>query len=343
MDVTLTDDQQLLRATAANLAHDLGCPSADALDHLDTDVWTPLVALGLPALRSPELSGVDATGVEIALVVEEFGRTLSAAPTVGQAVLVPDLLVAAGADAVLERVADGELRLAPAFRTDLTGLATLGDHAVAVDARGASHALLLDDERRLAAVTLGEDPLNPLDLTRALIPIASGSIDDDIGDLGGAIDDASWAAAQALLLTTFAADLVGVMQGALDDAVGYVAERRQFGVPVGTFQAVQHLAADALVQLEGARSCCWYAAWAVDRLPPDEALLAAHVANGYASRAGLAVVEATVQMFGGIAITWEQASHLRLRRALFDRQVGGDEAVQYAEVARLRLARPELN
>jgi hypothetical protein len=262
---------------------------------------------------------------------------------VGQAVLAPDLLVAAGADAVLERVANGELRLAPAFRTDLTGLATLGDHAVAVDARGASHALLLDDERRLAAVTLGEDPLNPLDLTRALIPIASGSIDDDIGDLGGAIDDASWAAAQALLLTTFAADLVGVMQGALDDAVGYVAERRQFGVPVGTFQAVQHLAADALVQLEGARSCCWYAAWAVDRLPPDEALLAAHVANGYASRAGLAVVEATVQMFGGIAITWEQASHLRLRRALFDRQVGGDEAVQYAEVARLRLARPELN
>jgi alkylation response protein AidB-like acyl-CoA dehydrogenase len=84
------------------------------------------------------------------------------------------------------------------------------------------------------------------------------------------------------------------------------------------------------------------AAWAVDRLQPDEALLAAHVAKGYASRAGLAVVEATVQMFGGIAITWEQASHLRLRRALFDRQVAGDEAVNYAEVARLRLAHPEL-
>jgi alkylation response protein AidB-like acyl-CoA dehydrogenase len=105
---------------------------------------------------------------------------------------------------------------------------------------------------------------------------------------------------------------------------------------------VQHLAADALVQIEGARSCCWYAAWAVDRIDPDEALLAAHVAKGFASRAGLAVVEATVQMFGGIAITWEQASHLRLRRALFDRQVAGDETVQYSEVARLRLAHPEL-
>ena len=156
------------------------------------------------------------------------------------------------------------------------------------------------------------------------------------------VDDRAWAAFQALLLTTVAADLVGVMQGALDDAIAYIAERRQFGVPVGSFQAVQHLAADALVEIEGARSCCWYAAWTVDRLEPDEALLAAHVAKGYASRAGLAVVEATVQMFGGIAITWEQASHLRLRRALFDRQVAGDEAVNYAEVARLRLAHPEM-
>ena len=95
MDVTLTDDQQLLRTTAASLADDLGCPNADALEDVRTDVWNPLVGLGLPTLRSPTLSGVEGTGVEVALVVEEFGRTLSAAPTVGQAVLVPDLLVAA--------------------------------------------------------------------------------------------------------------------------------------------------------------------------------------------------------------------------------------------------------
>ena len=342
MDVTLTDDQQLLRATAASLAVDLGSDHADTLEELTSDVWSPLVELGLPALRSPALSGADATGVEVALVVEEFGRTLSAAPTVGQAVLAPDLLVAAGADDAAARVAAGELRLAPAFRRDLSGLAEFGDEAVAFDARDATHALFLDTERRLTAVALGADPLKPLDLTRTVVPIAPGAAAADVGELGGAIDDAKWAAVRALMLATLAADLVGVMQGALDDAVEYVAERRQFGVPVGTFQAVQHLAADALVQIEGARSCCWYAAWAVDRLDPDEALLAAHVAKGYASRAGLAVVEGTVQMFGGIAITWEHASHLRLRRALFDRQVGGDEGVQYSEVARLRLAHPEL-
>jgi hypothetical protein len=280
--------------------------------------------------------------VEVALVVEEFARTVSAAPTVGQGVIAPELLAAAGAHTALEQVAQGELRLAPAFRSDLADVARSDDQGVAVDARGATHALVFDDDRRLRAVELDASPLDALDLTRTLVALPTGAPFADVGDLGGAIDEARWARVQALVLTTVAADLVGLMQGALDDAVAYVAERKQFGVAVGSLQAVQHLAADALVQLEGARSCCWYSAWAVDRLDPDQAMLAAHVANGYASRAGLAVVEATVQMFGGIAITWEQASHLRLRRALFDRQVAGDEAVQNAEVARLRLAHPEL-
>jgi hypothetical protein len=257
-------------------------------------------------------------------------------------VIAPGLMAAAGAEASLERLANGELRVAPAFRRDLTAIAALGDEAVALDANGATHAVLVDGDRRLVAVPLDAAPLGPLDLTRELVPVRSHAVIDDVGDLGGPIDGTGWATAQALWLTAFAADLIGVMQGALDDVVAYVKERRQFGVAVGTFQAVQHLAADALVQLEGARSCCWYAAWGIDRLDVTAALLAAHVANGYASRAGLSVVEATVQMFGGIAITWEQASHLRLRRALFDRQVGGDESVQYAEVARLRLADPEL-
>jgi alkylation response protein AidB-like acyl-CoA dehydrogenase len=341
MDVTLTDDQQLLRETAAGLADDLACTTADELESLTRDGWTPLLELGLPALRSPALCGVDATGVEVALVLEEFGRTLSPAPTVGQAVIVPEMLDAAGADAALERVVEGDLRLAPAFRADLSGLASLGDDAVAIDARGATHALLAED-RRLVAVPLDAAPLDGLDLTRNLVPVPADARPDDLGHLGGSIDDAAGTLLEATILTAFAADLVGIMQGALDDAVAYVAERKQFGVAVGSFQAVQHLAADALVQLEGARSCCWYAAWAVDHLDPDRALLAAHVANGYASRAGLEVVETTVQMFGGIAITWEQTSHLRLRRALFDRQVGGDEAVQHAQIAELRLAHPEL-
>ncbi len=343
MDVTLTDDQQLLRDTAARLADDLATAGADALTDDTADHWRPLVELGIPALRSPELSGIDASGVEAALVVEEFARTLSTAPVVGQALLVPELLAAAGASELLEQVVAGNLRLAPMMRLDCSTIGVAGDDMVAFDASGATHGLAVDrTERRLCAIGLPPTRLDGLDLTRTLIAVGADTPSLDIGDLGSAIPDDRWSKVLALGLTMLAADLVGVMRGALDDVVGYVAERRQFGVPVGTFQAVQHLAADALVQLEGARSCCWYAAWSVDHTSSADALLAAHTANGYASRAGLAVVEATVQLFGGIAITWEQLSHVRLRRALLDRQMWGDEAVQYNEIARLRLAHPEL-
>jgi alkylation response protein AidB-like acyl-CoA dehydrogenase len=101
---------------------------------------------------------------------------------------------------------------------------------------------------------------------------------------------------------------------------------------------VQHLAADALVQVEGARSCVWHAAWAVDHCDPTAALLAARAAKAFASKAGRQVVETAVQLFGGIAITWEHLSHVRLRRALVDRQLLGDENVHYEQIAAIRLA-----
>jgi len=138
-------------------------------------------------------------------------------------------------------------------------------------------------------------------------------------------------------LAMLAADLVGVMQAAVDASVAYVRDRVQFGVPVGSFQAVQHLAADALVMLEGARSSMWHAAWAVDALEPHEALLAARQAKSYCSRVGRQVVEIHVQLFGGIAITWEELAHIRVRRALVDRSTFGDEDVQDDAIAAVRV------
>ena len=133
------------------------------------------------------------------------------------------------------------------------------------------------------------------------------------------------------------ADLVGVMHSAVRTAVDHVKAREQFGVAVGTFQAVQHLAADAKVLLEGARSSMWYAAWAADELEPAEALLAARQAKAYSSRVGREVVELQVQLLGGIAITWEERAHVRVRRALLDRVTLGDEFVHEDAIATARL------
>ncbi|MBV8690334.1 MAG: acyl-CoA dehydrogenase [Actinobacteria bacterium] len=120
----------------------------------------------------------------------------------------------------------------------------------------------------------------------------------------------------ALGLALTCADLVGVMRGAIDLATEYASARQQFGVPVGSFQAVQHLLADAFVAMEGSRSVALHAAWAVDALPPDEALTAASLAKAYCSRAARTVCETGIQVHGGIGNTWDCLAHFYLRRAL---------------------------
>ena len=133
-------------------------------------------------------------------------------------------------------------------------------------------------------------------------------------------DLAAWT---ALGLAVTASDLVGVMDGAVRLACGYAAERQQYGVAVGSFQAVQHLLADAFVLTEGARSAALHASWAVDALPPDEALAAGAVAKAYAARSARTVCETAIQVHGGIGNTWECLAHVYLRRALFSTDLFG--------------------
>jgi hypothetical protein len=336
MDVALTAEQQQWHDAVGRLAsaHAVANPSAIQADESGRG-WQAVLDLGVPALRSPELSGVEAAGLESALAVEQTARFLCTLPITGQAIIAPDLLHAAGAEELLAAVAAGERRFAPAFTADLQELGRLGRPAIAFDTAGATHALLLDGEH-LVAVELRSGPLDGLDLTRQL-----RSIDPDVTPdrTCGLIEPHQLDRVTAVALTAIAADLLGVMDGAVRDAVVYAKDRRQFGKPIGSFQAVQHLLADASVGVEGARSCVWYAAWAGDHLDPVDALLAARTAKAYCSEIGLRAVEASVQVFGGIAITWEQLSHLRLRRVHLDIECLGNEHVQYQRIAADRLAR----
>jgi alkylation response protein AidB-like acyl-CoA dehydrogenase len=127
------------------------------------------------------------------------------------------------------------------------------------------------------------------------------------------------------------------MRGALDVTVAYASERRQFGVAVGSFQAVQHLLADARCLMEGSLSVALHASWAVDELAPDEALAAARVAKAYCARAARTVCENAVQVHGGIGNTWDCIVNVYLRRALLSSQWFGDDGVQLRELQRTRL------
>lgn len=340
MDVRLSEEQQMVRQLAADIA-DAHAP--DSVGGLPAwadgdDAWQTLADAGLVALPVPaQLGGGGGTAVDAALVAEQLAGASVPVPYVGAGVWAPALLGAAGATELLARLASGDERVVPVLTPDLRRLARSGEDGVAFDARGATAGLVLDDDGRLRTVELGA-ATNGVDLTRVLRRVpASAKVGEPAA--GEPLIGASRRRTHALALTVLAADLLGTMQRALDDAVAHVRDRQQFGVAVGSFQAVQHLAAHGLVLVEGARSSTWHAAWAVDALEPDAAVLAARQAKAYASAAAREVGELAIQLLGGIGLTWEHLAHLRQRRILLTRQVLGAEGVQHAAIAEARLGR----
>jgi alkylation response protein AidB-like acyl-CoA dehydrogenase len=333
MDVRYSEEQQALRDTAARLVGrlgphavgDLGDPGRSA--ELDAAV----AASGWRELRVADDGGSPvASGVEAAIVAEELGRGLADVAFFGP-IMAGELRRLAGAPppVAMETVA---------LRADLSTVACLADgHAppmAAVDVAGSSTALLLvaaSDGGHLVEEDLRGGPAG-VDLTRpstAIDPsVEPRAVDGAVRPLA-AEDLARW---RALGLSLACADLVGTMRGAVQLATGYAIERRQYGVAIGSFQAVQHLLADAFVQAEGAHSVTLHAAWAVDELPAPEALEAASVAKAYCARAAREVCETAIQVHGGIGNTWECLAHLYLRRALLSSQLLGGAGASLARV-----------
>jgi alkylation response protein AidB-like acyl-CoA dehydrogenase len=103
--------------------------------------------------------------------------------------------------------------------------------------------------------------------------------------------------------TALAAELTGVAQKAMEMAVSYAKERKQFGRLIGAYQAVSHACAQMLLETEGARAAAYYAAWAADN-EPETASLAASMAKAYASDAACRVTGSSLQVHGGIGFTW---------------------------------------
>jgi Acyl-CoA dehydrogenase, C-terminal domain len=283
MDARLTAEQQQLRDAAAKLADDLGPGSVqdlsddDRIARLDKQIETT----GWRSLRSD-----GASGVEVAIVAEEFGRGLVDAPFLGP-VLADDLARHTGGDG--------------------TG-STIAVAGRCVDARGYQRALALDGTTVLAA-DLGATG-ESVDLTRSTAALAGtasaiGELDTDVA--------ARWL---ALALATTSADLVGTARGAHTLACDYAKIREQYGHSIGSYQAIAHLLAESLALIEGSVSVLRHAAWAVDELAPAEAIRAARVAKVYCARAARTVCETAIQVHGGIGNTWDCLAHVYLRRAL---------------------------
>ncbi|MBM4265353.1 MAG: acyl-CoA dehydrogenase [Deltaproteobacteria bacterium] len=337
MDARLTDEQRQIQETAEQLARALAPDSPASLEPPadGSASWKKLAEVGFLGMRLPEfVGGAPSSGVEIALVAEQLGRFSVPLPFIGSAVCVSQVLREAGAsEDVLRSLGAGELRLAPVLDVRLQRWARAGEDGIAFEAGGAVGGLVVDPvSGHIGVVELGA-PLESQDLTRVLRRVPRDSRPLAIGHLGQPLEAEARDRALALALSALAADLSGIMQAALDRAVAYTSDREQFGVKVATFQALQHMAAEALVSVEAARGCALHAAWAVDALPPRAALEAARTAKAYASEHAREVCETAIQMHGGIGMTWEAMPHVHLRRALLGRVVLGDEHFQYSRLA----------
>ena len=292
--------------------------------------------LGLPALAIPEQYGGGGGGMlEVAIVMAELGRSLLTTPYLSTAVIAPALLLAGDVDAtasdLLKRIAEGAVTVTVALAVD-------GDAGVSVSAvpgadgwvlsgradfviDGAQAEVLLVPASTADGVRVFSVAGDAPGVTRTALETLDGTRRQAVVDLDGAtgcaigdVSDAALAHAANIAAIAIAAEQLGGAERCLEMATEYAKLRQQFGRAIGSFQAVKHMCADMLIEVESARSTVLCAAWVADNEPaslPE----AASLAKARASDAFTTVAATNIQVHGGIGFTWEHDAHLYYRRA----------------------------
>jgi alkylation response protein AidB-like acyl-CoA dehydrogenase len=349
MRFELTDDQRAIQQTAREFlasrypAEEVRRLALEDERGFTDEQWAAIAELGWPALVVPEDDGGLGLGVvELTVLQEQLGYAL--APTPLLSTVSAALAIAAAGSAEqraewLPALADGERRgtVAPVYSSlDFDGGAVSGTLEAVPDAAGADVLVVPAGHEQVAVVDLygagvRVEAAEALDPTRRLSTVTlDGAASTPLS--GG--DAGALARARDVIAVAVAAESVGVAQRAMEMAVEHARERKQFGRPIGVFQAVSHPCAQMLLEVEGARSAVLFAAWALDH-SPEEAPLAAAMAKAYASDAGWRVPAAAVQVLGGIGFTWEHELHFWLKRGRANAAVAGDARSHRARVADL--------
>ncbi len=264
----------------------------------DPSTWRALADMGVfGMLLPPERGDLGGGATSAAIVFEELGAHLATGPLLWSTIAAPRVPDAATGTT---RVAGIDLVSAP------------NPPHVVEHAAGSDVVVALHDDRvtSYAASELPEGsagaPFDPLTPAVAFGDLPGGET------IGGPVEAVRLRRVGTVLA---AAQLVGVAQGALDVASAYALERRQFGVPIGSFQAVKHMLADMYVRVALARSATYAAAAVFDDDRAGDVATAVSTAKLLAGEAGLANGRAAVQVLGGMGFTWEMVPHYFLKRA----------------------------
>ncbi len=361
MDFAFSDEQNMLRDQArAFLADRYGLERvaelADSDDGWDPGSWRAIAELGWTGLSIPEEHGGSGMGfIDEAVLFEELGRALLPGPYFATIALAlpalsaaPDQLaaIAAGERAVTLAWAEPTTR-APLVNVD--ALTTKAEHtngswsvtgekhlvpdaAVAdlfvvaarsndgaglylVDKKDATVAVdsTMDRTRRLGTVSLAGSPAELLVEPSEVSPVLE------------TIRDRAYAAV--------ALEAAGIGSFVVESSIAYVSERKQFGKPIGTYQAVSHQVANSYMEVELARSLAYWAAWCVDT-NDDQRSVAAAAAKAAAADAAVDACERAIQVHGGIGFTWEHSLHRFYKRARWTQSFDGYPSTQRALLAR---------
>jgi alkylation response protein AidB-like acyl-CoA dehydrogenase len=319
MDFDLNDEQKEIKQVAHELLASRSpfpkVREAAESAAYDPALWNELVELGWPGIAvSSEHGGQGLGAVELSVLLEELGYACAATP----------YLSTATAAAVIEATGTPEQR-----SKWLPGLvsgeqtAGIGTRELAADARDAAVIVVIEGDDAVLVEREGAD-------VRELVAIDSTR---RFATLEGEGESLAPGAADRIR-TAIASELIGVSQRALEMTLEYVKDRKQFGVPVGSFQAVSHRCAEMLRQTESIRSAAYFAAWAADS-DPDRLAEAAALAGAAAADGGREVTASAIQAHGGIGFTWEADVHWLYKRAQLDSALLGGSRRHRAALARL--------
>ena len=317
---------------------------AESADGWDRSSWAEIAELGWTGLSVPEEQGGAGFGfIEEAVLFEELGRTLYPGPflaTVGlalPALASSDALgdVIAGTKAATFAWAENGGPHELGQPSDLSTKAAesggswslSGEKSFVVDAGAADIAVVAAAAPEGTALFLADladaevTTLGTMDGTRRLSTVRFSETPATLlVDAGGSSD--VLARIRLRCLAALALEAVGVAQAALDLAMAYVKERKQFDKPIGAYQAVSHQVADTYMETELARSLAYWAAWCVAE-SDERAPVAVAAAKSAAAEAAVAACERSIQVHGGIGFTWEHILHRYYKRAQWIDAFGG--------------------
>jgi acyl-CoA dehydrogenase len=368
MQLVLTEDQELLAKTAHDFVKERSPVSRvrELRDKADPDafsrkLWKEMAELGWLGIPFPEAYGGAEMGLaELAVVLEELGRTLAPEPFLGSVLLGGQALLRGGSDAQkqawLPGLIEGEKLLALAHqekggRFDLHRIATraerdgdgyrlTGEKIAVLDGASADAWVVAartsggDADRD--GITLGLVPRDAAGLTVQRLSRVDSRNAASLRLDGVRVDPDARVGAegQGLVLLEevvdratvgLCAEMLGSMSEAFDRTVEYLKQRQQFGVPIGSFQALKHRAATCFVEIELCRSAVMAAARAVDEGNPEARKLVS-LAKARCSDAGVLVTNEAVQMHGGIGMTDEHDIGFYMKRARVAELTFGDAA-----------------